>query len=66
MPLRKALALLWADELAVTATEYALLIATVALAAVVAFGSHTDQVNAIYNRTSAELKKAMGMGCGEG
>lgn len=64
MPLRRALALLWTDELAVTATEYALLIATVALAAVIAFGSHTHQVNVIYNRTSAELARVFGMGCG--
>lgn len=64
MALSEALGELWADEDAVTATEYALLLATVALAAVVAFGSHTQSVNAIANRTSSELRRAMGMGCG--
>lgn len=60
---REALRSLWADEAAVTATEYALLLATVALTAAIAFGSHTDQVNAIADRTSVELARIFGMGC---
>ncbi|MEA3403452.1 MAG: hypothetical protein U9R79_19575 [Armatimonadota bacterium] len=66
MQILRRLAALWSDEEAVTSVEYALLLVTVALAAVVAFGHASEECSSVYNRTSQVLQDAMGAGCSSG
>ncbi|MGD9496083.1 MAG: Flp family type IVb pilin [Armatimonadota bacterium] len=58
------LAALWRDEAGMTATEYCLLLAVVSLSAVLAFGNFSTELQTVANRTSDELVRAFGSGCG--
>ena len=57
------LATLWCDEFGITSTEYALLLALVALAAVTAFGGFSTDMQTSANRASTELEDISGIGC---
>ncbi|MGC9320153.1 MAG: hypothetical protein ACP5KN_19125 [Armatimonadota bacterium] len=66
MQILRRLAALRQDEDGVTSVEYALLLVTVALAAVVAFGHASEECSSVYNQTSSILQNAMGSGCSSG
>lgn len=59
-----ALEKLWRNETGMTSTEYAILLAVVSLSAVVAFGEYSTEIQTIVNRTSNELLRISGIGCG--
>jgi len=59
-----ALEKLWRNETGMTSTEYAILLAVVSLSAVVAFGEYSTEIQTIVNRTSDELNRITGIGCG--
>ena len=63
MRITAALHLLWLDESAISSAEYALMLAVVSLAALVAFANVSTEVQTVVNRTSERLQSSSGMSC---
>ncbi len=59
------LASLWKDQGGLSATEYALLLAVLALGVLVAFADLGSQVDTCVLEGSQRLEEASGMGCGQ-
>jgi Flp pilus assembly pilin Flp len=51
------------DERGVSSVEYAMLLAVLSLAAVIAFGQCSGEVQLVVTRGSRALERAAGMGC---
>ena len=60
---REAIGYLWRDEHGVTASEYVLLLALIALSALVAFGSLSAQVQETAHDGSRALRNVSGISC---
>jgi Flp pilus assembly pilin Flp len=65
-PLIDAIALLWGDDAGVTSVEYALMIAVLSLASVVAFAGVSTEVQTIVNTTGEHMSESSGVGCSTG
>ncbi|MFP4248389.1 MAG: Flp family type IVb pilin [Armatimonadota bacterium] len=59
----EALSYLWSDDAGVTSTEYALMLAVLSLATVVAFASLSTEVQDVAATTSDSMRETSGLGC---